>query len=105
MMEGYKNGVITEERLHEALTRILGFKASLKLHEQKQNNTLVPSEEALSIIGSEEHLKLAEMAAEKSITLVKDTEQNLPIKPSTHKRVKAYVLVVRQYPIMLVLIQ
>ena len=92
MLEGYKNGVITEERLQEALTRILGFKASLKLHEQKQNNNLVPSEEALSIVGSEEHLKLAEMAAEKSITLVKDTEQNLPIKPSTHKRVKVYVL-------------
>ncbi|MGM8259517.1 glycoside hydrolase family 3 N-terminal domain-containing protein, partial (plasmid) [Clostridium perfringens] len=26
MMEGYKNGVITEERLHDALTRILGLK-------------------------------------------------------------------------------
>ena len=27
MMEGYKNGIITEERLNDALTRILGIKS------------------------------------------------------------------------------
>lgn len=32
MMEGYRNGIITDERLTEALTRILGLKARLKLH-------------------------------------------------------------------------
>ena len=92
MMEGYKNGVITEERLHDALTRILGFKASLHLHEKQKNNTLVPSEDSLSVIGCQEHFDLAQLAANQSITLVKDKEHNLPIKPSTHKRVKLYVL-------------
>ena len=29
MMDGYKNGIITDERLNEALTRILGTKAAL----------------------------------------------------------------------------
>lgn len=92
MMQGYKNNIITEERLHEALTRILGFKASLKLHEMRANNTLTPPEEGLSTVGCKEHKELAEVAASKYMTLVKDTENNLPIKPSTHKRVKLYVL-------------
>ena len=34
MMDGYKNGIITDERLNEALTRILGTKASLGLHKK-----------------------------------------------------------------------
>ena len=92
MMDGYKNGVITEKRLHEALLRILGLKASLKLHEMQKNNILSPAEEGLSIIGCQEHKEIAKEAAERSVTLVKDTENNLPIKPSTHKRIKLYVL-------------
>ena len=32
MLDGYKSGVITEARLHDALRRILGLKASLGLH-------------------------------------------------------------------------
>ena len=32
MMEGYRNGMITEERLNDALHRILGVKAALNLH-------------------------------------------------------------------------
>lgn len=31
MMEGYKNGIITDERLEEALTRILGLKAKIEI--------------------------------------------------------------------------
>ncbi len=42
MMNGYKNGVITEERLEEALTRILGLKARLSLH-KKSLAELVPN--------------------------------------------------------------
>ena len=34
MMDGYKKGIITEERLEAALTRILGLKASLGLHKK-----------------------------------------------------------------------
>ncbi|MDP4154443.1 MAG: glycoside hydrolase family 3 N-terminal domain-containing protein, partial [Bacillota bacterium] len=70
MMEGYENGIITEERLHDALSRILGLKAALKLHERS-----FPGEGGLSVIGCEEHLEMAKIAADKSITLVKDTEQ------------------------------
>jgi hypothetical protein len=34
MMDGYRNGIITEERLLDALTRILGLKAMLGLQGQ-----------------------------------------------------------------------
>lgn len=92
MMAGYKSGIITEERLNDALMRILGLKASLKLHEKKKNGTLISSKEALKVIGCEEHRKLAEKAADRSITLVKDTKHVLPISPKTHKRVCAFVI-------------
>lgn len=92
MMEGYKQGILTEERLGDALRRILGLKASLKLHEKQRENRLTPPREGLSVIGCEEHLKMAKEAAGKSITLVKDTQHNLPITPDTHKRVCAFVI-------------
>lgn len=92
MMQGYKDGIITEQRLNDAVTRILGLKASLKLHEKQKTGTLVPKKEGLSVIGCEEHLKMALKAADNSITLVKDTQHALPITPATHKRVCAFLI-------------
>lgn len=43
MMDGYKNGVITEERLQEALERILGLKACLGLHKKAPTETCRPA--------------------------------------------------------------
>ncbi len=40
MMEGYRNGIITDERLDEALTRILGTKAALGLHKKAKTEIL-----------------------------------------------------------------
>ena len=42
MLEGYKKGILTPERLQEALTRILALKASLGLHKKQKEGTLVP---------------------------------------------------------------
>ncbi|MBP2656096.1 MAG: glycoside hydrolase family 3 protein [Firmicutes bacterium] len=92
MMDGYRNGVITEERLHDALQRILGLKAALKLYLKQQAETLVPYKEELKVIGCSEHIAMAEVAADQGITLVKNTKNQLPIKPSTHKRIKLYTL-------------
>ncbi|MGL4106871.1 glycoside hydrolase family 3 protein [Clostridium sp. LP20] len=90
MMDGYKEGIITEERLEDALRRILGLKASMNLHKDLLEGNLMPDKEGLRILGCEEHKKMAEDAAKRSITLVKDTENNLPITPETHKRLKVY---------------
>ena len=71
MLDGYKNGVITEERLHDALRRILGLKASLKLHVKQKEGTLIPDKEGLKVIGCEEHLAMAKEAADLGISLNK----------------------------------
>ena len=92
MLDGYKNGVITEERLHDAVRRILGLKASLKLHVKQKEGTLIPSKEGLSVIGCQEHLDMAAEAADLGISLIKDTWNQLPIKPSTHKRIRILTL-------------
>ena len=89
MMDGYKSGVITEQRLHDALRRILGLKASLGLHVRARNG-LVPPAEALGVIGSDAHRAIAAEIADKTVTLVKDTAGNLPITPETHKRIRLY---------------
>ncbi len=92
MLEGYKKGIITEERLQDALRRILGLKASLKLHEKQKNGTLIPDKEGLKVVGCEEHLAFAKEAADLGISLIKDTKHQLPIKPSTHKRIRLHTL-------------
>ncbi|GAA3273154.1 glycosyl hydrolase [Paenarthrobacter aurescens] len=89
MLDGYKSGVITEGRLQDALRRILGLKASLGLH-LASRESLVPSAEALAVIGSEAHREIAAEVAEKTVTLVKDTAGNLPISAQTHPRIRLY---------------
>ena len=39
MLDAYKRKIITEERMNEALTRILGLKAKLKLHKNFSHNS------------------------------------------------------------------
>ncbi|WLQ08542.1 gluconokinase, GntK/IdnK-type [Arthrobacter oryzae] len=89
MLDGYKSGVISEQRLHDALRRILALKASLGLH-RKHVGELVPPAEALAVIGSDAHRAIAAGIADKTVTLVKDTAHNLPITPETHKRIRLY---------------
>ena len=86
MMDGVKNGIITEERLNDALHRILGLKAKLQLY--KQENLIPEPSVKYEVIGCQEHLELAKEAAERCITLVKDTQQNLPINPEKQKRAR-----------------
>lgn len=92
MLKGYENGVITEERMTDALRRILGLKAKLNLHTKKAEGTLLKDESELEVIGSEKHLEMRKDAADKGITLVKDTQNNLPISPETHRRIRLYYL-------------
>ena len=85
MMNGYKNGVITDERLNEAVTRILGLKAKLNLYKYE-----FPSEDGLSIVGCEDHHEAAAVCADKSVTLVKDTQHALPLDPAKKPRAILY---------------
>lgn len=87
MLEGYKNGTITEERLKDANYHILGMKAMLGLH-KKEKTAIMPSKEGLSVIKCEEHVKVSEEVSDKAITLVKNLQKDiLPITPEKFKRV------------------
>lgn len=87
MMDGYKNGIITDERLEEALTRILGLKARLSLHKKEKTEILPPKEEAMAKIGLPENKALFKEVADKAITLVKDKQDIWPVTPEKYKRV------------------
>ena len=86
------DGRLTQERVDEACTRILAMKAAMNLHVKKAEGTLVPSEEALAAVACEEHLQWAKDCADESVTLVKDTQNLLPISPEKYKRVRLYLL-------------
>lgn len=84
MLDAYKSGKISEERMTEALTRILGLKAHMGLH-KKSAEELAGGEVAL---GKEEY-KAAEAAISRdAITLVKYKDEGvLPIIPEKYKRI------------------
>ena len=81
MLRAYETGMISEARMVEALTRILGLKAKMGLHKKCRLNR--------SDIGDIK--KEGEITAEKisrdSITLVKNNEGVLPLTPEKYKRV------------------
>ncbi|MBD5474827.1 MAG: glycoside hydrolase family 3 protein [Lachnospiraceae bacterium] len=87
MMDGYKSGVLSEKRLLEANKRILALKAALKLHEKKAAGTLVPPEDSLQVLKSRQHTEWAKELADRSITLVKDTQKLLPVSAERYPKV------------------
>ena len=92
MMAGYKNGIITEERMQDALRRILGVKASIGLHKKAAEGKLMPAKEGIAVVGCDEHKAIAAECADKFITLVKDTQNMLPLNPAEKKRIRIHFL-------------
>lgn len=80
----YERGDLTEERLSDALHRILGLKAKLHLTDPAVRT---PAPSGLDCLGCAEHRAYTAAAADSCITLVKDTRGNLPIRPEARKRV------------------
>ncbi|MBR4462184.1 MAG: glycoside hydrolase family 3 protein [Erysipelotrichaceae bacterium] len=83
LVEGVKNGLLTEERLDEAVTRILALKASLNLNGTEK----FTDENYMDVISCEDHLHRADVVADKAITLVKDTQQLLPVTPEKYPKI------------------
>lgn len=88
MLEAYQSGVISEERMQEALTRILGLKAHLGLH-KKSLDELVPQPETVDeVLGKEAHKEMAKAISNDCITLVKYKDKDvLPMTPERYKRI------------------
>lgn len=81
MRAGIEDGVITAERLDDALTRILAFKASLGLH-RGAGAPRALDDDTVAL-----HRAWARDVADQAITLVKHTEPILPLDPVRHRRV------------------
>lgn len=88
--EAIDNGTLSMERVDEAVTRILGTKLAQGIMNTKSELTLLPPKEIN--LHSDKHKKLAEAVAKKSVTLVKDRDQLLPLTPKKYPRVRLVVL-------------
>lgn len=92
LLEGLRTGKVTQERLNEAVTRILATKASLHLPEKQAEGKLVPGAEALNTVGCQKHKAWAEAVADQAVTLVRDEQKLLPISPKKYRRVYLNVI-------------
>lgn len=91
-MEGVASGVISNERLDEAVARILATKASLQLHTKKEEGKIMPPVENLSVLRCKEHMDWANELSDQSITLVKNNENLIPLDVEKHKKALVIVL-------------
>ena len=92
VLQGLENGLLSMERLNDAVTRILATKASLGLHKKQKAGTLVPGPEALEEVGCEKHRAWSLECADKAVTLVHDRQNLLPISPKKFRRVYLNVI-------------
>jgi beta-N-acetylhexosaminidase len=70
-------GRIEESRIDDSVRRILAAKARVGLHEQR----FVPAAALRNTVGSREHADVARTVAERSITLVRDDDGTVPLRP------------------------
>lgn len=94
--EGLQNGLLKQERVDEAVLRVLALKASMKLHETGGHPP--EAEDRPRLLGGAEHAAWSKSAAEAGITLVKDQQALLPLDPSRHKRILLAQLESRMSP-------
>lgn len=88
MKQGYLDGRITEERLSDALHRILALKAHMGLHKKAKTELVPPKAQVHEIIGCEAHKAMQKEISDKSVTLVKYKDKDvLPMTPEKYKRI------------------
>lgn len=91
MKAGYEAGKISDERLHDAVLRILATKASLNLHLKKQSGRIVPDVDPATVIGNATFQEWVKDCADKAVTLVKN-KNVLPLSPEKCKRIYLNVI-------------
>ncbi|MBQ9783508.1 MAG: glycoside hydrolase family 3 protein [Clostridia bacterium] len=88
MEKGYRDGIFGEERLNEAVTRILALKASLGLPEKQKKKALFTDPQAIANkLGTPLYRQWALDCARRSITLVKEEPGVFPITPERFPRI------------------
>lgn len=84
--DGLVSGLLSKTRLDEAILRILATKVKAGLFNK------IEFKNDISVVGCLEHKEMARKCADEAITLVKDTQNLLPISPSKYKRIRLYNL-------------
>ena len=85
MLDAYTSGVISEDRMTEALTRILGLKAHMGLNKLAKEE-IVPA--AAPVLGKDEAKAVSEAISKDAVTLVKYKDADvLPLTPEKYKRI------------------
>lgn len=90
MLRGIQEGILTRERLDEAVTRILGTKAALGLHKKQKEGTLIGRNR--EVLGCMEHQGWVNECADKAITLVKNKQNILPLSLDKFRKILLVVL-------------
>ena len=87
MLEAYRNGTISEARMTEALTRILGLKAAKGMHKAGWSLS-VTDEECAAALQNPEFKAVAPAISKDCLTLVKYKDEGvLPLSPDKTKRI------------------
>ena len=88
MLDAYCSGVISEERMVEALTRILGLKAAKGMHKKRLEELCGTDEELVAALQNPEYKTVAPAISKDCLTLVKYKDEGvLPLDPNKTKRV------------------
>ena len=88
MLNAYNTGIISEERMVEALTRILGLKASKGMHKMTPDQLCGTDEELAAALNNEEFKAYSAQVSRDSVTLVKYLDEGvLPLNPEKTKRI------------------
>lgn len=91
LSEGVRSGIVSAERLDEAVTRVLALKAAVGLHLSTELDDLVPDD--LEDTDTSRHREWARASADAAITLVKNLEPGiLPLNPADRPRLLVYSL-------------
>jgi len=77
LVQAARRGLLSADEIHASARRIMALKNWTKRQRQ----------EFLTVIGCDEHLRLAQEVARKSITLVRDTVRQLPLRVAPNARI------------------
>lgn len=87
LVKAVADGRLSQERVDEAVTRVLALKAALGLHRDRPEPSV---EAARSVVATEESKLVAQGVTARVPTLVKDVRDLLPISPDRYKRVLVF---------------
>ena len=87
LVKAVADGRLSQERVDEAVTRVLALKAALGLHKDRPEPSL---DAARAIVATEENRRVAEGVTARVPTLVKDVRDVLPLSTDKYKRVLVF---------------